>query len=350
MSSIIFVLVLGIIFSAIMIWSFRTLPGERWQVLATIPFKKDANGQWRGLNLTYYGLIIATANVTSAALLFVLLGSLQAPMLLIFILISIVLLVCVPASSLVAMIVEKKRHTYSVAGAFFVGVILVPPMIWALNQTLGKSLNYELAFIPTLAAISVIYAIGEGLGRLACISFGCCYGKSLDDCQPLVQKIFKRWSFTFLGDTKKIAYAGGMQGVKVLPIQALTAIIYILTALVGNYLFLNKMFLATFIITMLVTQLWRLYSETLRADYRGEGKISAYQIMALASTLYAVGIGFFVSDIPNPSPDLVSGLNLLWQPTMIIFLQTIWVLIFFYLGRSSVTESSVSINVCHDKI
>jgi len=350
MSSIIFILVLGIIFTAILIWGFRTLPGERWQILATIPFMKGADGHWRGLNLTYYGLITATAYIISVALLYVLLGSIHIPFLLIFSLVCFTLMVCVPASSLIARIVEKKRHTFSVAAAFFTGVLVIPFIIWGLNQTIGQSLNHQIAFIPALAAISVIYAVGEGLGRLACISFGCCYGKSLSDCQPTVQKIFDRWAFTFLGNTKKIAYASNMEGIKVLPIQGLTAMLYVATALAGTYLFLNQMFLATFVMTMLVTQLWRLYSETLRADYRGQGKVSAYQLMAIISTVYAVAIGFFISDVPHPVPDLFAGLDLLWQPAMIIFLQVIWLTIFVYTGRSAVTESSVAISVCRDKI
>ena len=350
MASILFILALGIIFTAILVWGFRTLPGERWQILATIPFMKGTDGQWRGLNLTYYGLITATAYIISVTLLFVLLGAIQIPVALIFALVCLTLLVCVPASSLIARIVEKKRHTFSVAAAFFVGVLVIPAIIWGLNQTIGQGLHQQIAFIPALAAISVIYAIGEGLGRLACISFGCCYGKPLADCQPHVQKIFDRWAFTFLGNTKKIAYASGMEGIKVLPVQGLTAMLYVVTALAGTYLFLNKMYMATFVMTMLVTQLWRLYSETLRADYRGQGKISAYQVMAIISTIYAVAIGFFISEVPYPTPDLFNGLNLLWQPAMIIFLQAIWLTIFVYTGRSAVTESSVAISVCRDKI
>ncbi len=350
MSAIIFILVLGVLFTAILAWGFRTLPGERWQILATIPFMKGADGRWRGLNLTYYGLITATAYIISVALLFVLLGSIHIPVMLIFALVCLILLVCVPASSVIAQIVEKKRHTFSVAAAFFVGVLVIPVIIWGLNQTLAQNLSQQIAFMPALAAISVIYAVGEGLGRLACISFGCCYGKPLADCSPRAQQTFDRWAFTFLGNTKKIAYASNMEGIKVLPVQGLTAMLYVATALLGAWLFLNKLYLATFIMTMLVTQLWRLYSETLRADYRGQGKLSAYQVMAILSTVYAVAIGFFISEVPYPTPDLFSGLSLLWQPAMIIFLQAIWLTIFVYTGRSAVTESSVAISVCRDKI
>jgi hypothetical protein len=33
--------------------------------------------------------------------------------------------------------------------------------------------------VPALAAVMIAYTFGEALGRLACISFGCCYGVSI---------------------------------------------------------------------------------------------------------------------------------------------------------------------------
>ena len=61
--------------------------------------------------------------------------------------------------------------------------------------------------LETMGAIFIAYAFGEGIGRLACISFGCCYGKPLSECNPLIERIFQRWNFAFQGKTKKIAYA-----------------------------------------------------------------------------------------------------------------------------------------------
>jgi len=37
--------------------------------------------------------------------------------------------------------------------------------------------------------------------------------------------------FTFHGKTKKIAYASQMEGIKVVPIQAITAIVYLMAVL-----------------------------------------------------------------------------------------------------------------------
>ena len=44
---------------------------------------------------------------------------------------------------------------------------------------------------------------------------------------------------------------------------------------------------------MIITQGWRLISEMLRADCRGQGKISAYQIMSLLAIGGAVALGYF---------------------------------------------------------
>src|SRR5262249_60218110 len=55
------VAVLGVGLGALLIWGFYTLPNERWQILAAVPLVKDSNGNWRGLNLTYYGFFFAPA-------------------------------------------------------------------------------------------------------------------------------------------------------------------------------------------------------------------------------------------------------------------------------------------------
>jgi hypothetical protein len=51
----------------------------------------------------------------------------------------------------------------------------------------------------------IAYAFGEGLGRLACISFGCCYGVALPEAHPLLRHMFDRWHFVFSGSMKKIS-------------------------------------------------------------------------------------------------------------------------------------------------
>lgn len=345
----VFVATLGVVLFALLHWGFRTLPEERWQIAATIPMSKES-GRWRGLNLTYYGVFSATAHLLSVAVLFILFAALNLPAAATLTVAALTLAICVPASRWVARVVEKKLHTFSMAGAFFVGVVVFPPFVWLTNVTLGHHLGFSIDYLPAMAAIVVAYAFGEALGRLACISFGCCYGKALEQTPPRVQKLFARWHFIFHGETKKIAYAAGLDGAKVVPVQGITAVLYVLCGLLGLVLFLAGHYAASFVTTMLITQLWRAFSETLRADHRGGGALSAYQVMALAVSGYAVALSVWFVDTASPPPDLHLGLSALWHPGVLLILQALWLTIFVYTGRSAVTEADVSFRVCRDKI
>lgn len=346
MSDLTFLALLGLLLFTFLVWGFKALPHERWQMLATVPLDKVGGNHWRGLNLTFYGFFSATGYTLAAAMLFLLLGTIHTPPLMTSLLVVITLAVCVPASSRVARMIEKKPHTFSVAAGFFVGVIVVPPTI----HTINIFSPHQIQVLPTLAAAVIAYAFGEALGRLACISFGCCYGKPVADLSPWARTLFGRWHFIFAGETKKIAYASGMAGVKVIPIQALTAIIYTLCGLGGVYLFLQAQFAIALVLVMTITQGWRLYSETLRADHRGGGRVSAYQVMTMVATLYAFALGWWLADTPRPPVELAAGLAVLWHAGMLIALQMLWLIIFIFTGRSAVTEATVTYRVCHDKI
>lgn len=349
MINLLFVATLGITFFFILRWSFRTLPGEKWQILAAIPSYKSRSGHWHGTNITSYGLIVALSYLLSALLTLLLLGSVAVSLLQATILLLLMLVVVLPASRLVALVVEKKAATFTVGGASFVGIVMAP-WIAHLANVVGRGQGFNIPIIPTLAVFAIAYAFGEGFGRLGCVTFGCCYGKPLDQCRPYIQKLFRTKHFVFVGHTKKIAYAGKLQGAKVVPIQAITSILYVATGLLGVALFLNAYYSPALFITLGVTQLWRAYSETLRADYRGSGKISAYQIMALISVVYALGaISWFPSQI-SIMPNLVRGLSSLWNPGAILFLQMLWIGTFIYYGRSLVTRAQLSFHVREEYI
>jgi prolipoprotein diacylglyceryltransferase len=345
-----FVIGLGLLLGVLLFWGFRTLPGERWQILATIPLSKGENGNWRGINITWYGLLSATAYMLASALLLVLAGSIGIPPLITLIILVLVLGVAMPAARIMARVVEKKKHTFTVAGAFFVAVLIAPPVLWLVNLSVGPTLHIQVPFLPVMATMAIAYAIGEGIGRLACISFGCCYGKPVAGAHPLLARLFTRWNFVFFGNTKKIAYASSLQGVPVIPVQALTAVIYVGTALIAVYLFLQSQYLVAFVTAMSVTQLWRFISELLRADYRGDGRVSAYQIMSIVAMVYALSIGFWLTDIPAHPASIALGLQSLWDPGTLLFLQLLWIVSFVYMGRSSVTEARMEIHLCNDKI
>jgi prolipoprotein diacylglyceryltransferase len=193
-----------------------------------------------------------------------------------------------------------------------------------------------------MAAIAAAYAIGEGVGRLACISFGCCYGRPVSDCSIWLRKLFSRWAFVFNGPLKKACYEHGYAGQRLVPVQAVTAIISSCTGLAGIALFLNNMPLESYLVCIVLTQVWRFASEFLRADYRGKGQISAYQWMALAGTLYTAAIALFWPWARGAMPVTEKGLQLLWTPGSILFIEIISLLIFIRMGISTVTMSQLS--------
>jgi hypothetical protein len=352
MASQIFITSLAVFFILLFTWSFRTLPDEGWQIIASVPIGKVSDNQWKGLNLTFYGFFLASSCVLAAIIGYVLLRAIQIPASAIFILVGSIFAVALPAARLIARIVEGKLHTFTVAGALFAGTLLAPGIIFAINYGFGYEAGTVIPMIPTLAAASIAYAFGEGTGRLACISFGCCYGKPIQFTHPLLKRFFENANFKFLGKTKKAAYEGGFEGIKLVPIQAITAIIYISIGLIGTYLFLKSSFVSATVVTVAGTQLWRSISETLRADYRGKGrgKISDYQIMALVNIIYVAGLLIaFPAKIAN-TPNVVVGLTALWSPAILIALISLWTVIFLYTGRSSVTGSVLSFQVHRDRI
>jgi len=346
-----FVLTIALILTLLLRWGFKTLPEEKWQVLATVPRSKDPINVWNGTNFTYYGLFNALACVMAVITVFFLLGASRVPVGITFMLTACLLCICIPSSRLMARIVEKKKYTASIGGASFVGVVSLPVVVWLCSRLLADRLNIELHTTAVLAAIFTAYAIGEGIGRLACISFGCCYGKPLTQVPSVVGRLFAKHGFIFRGNTKKIAYSHDLEGVRVVPIQAVTAILYCAAGVIGIYLFLKGFYRTAFLETLLITQLWRFVSEFFRADYRGEGKFSAYQIMGIMAVLYAIAVIFLSPHTASLiKPEVSSGLSSLWNPALILFIQALGIGVFLYTGRSSVTGATLQFYVHHDRI
>ncbi len=345
-----FVSGLAFFYTILFLWGFKTLPKEEWQILASVPREKRPDRSWRGINFTYYGFFTACAYGAGTAMVFILLGSVHIPIKATITISMLVGLICVPASRLIAAWVEKKPHTLTIGGALFAGVLLGPWLVDLNNRVLGPWLGFQTPVMAVLAGLSIGYSFGEGTGRLACISFGCCYGRPLAQCHPALRWVFKQFHFVFVGKTKKIAYAQGLEGVPVIPIQAVTSILYLFSALLGTYFFLQGQYAPAFLETMIWTQLWRFLSEFFRADYRGERSISAYQWMSLLGIGYMVFIPFYFGNAVGGRTDLVAGLVSLWNPAILIFLQLLWWAIFFFTGRSQVTGSIISIHVNEGQI
>jgi prolipoprotein diacylglyceryltransferase len=326
------------------------LPNEDWQIMGCIPTSKEGLNSWKALNLTYYGLIVSASVVVATWMIFTLMGSIGVPIAITAVMLLLILPVWAPATKVIARLVEKKPHTFTIGGATFVMLFTTPLALWLTNASIGPKFGVQVPMLPFLAAVAIAYTIGEGIGRLACISFGCCYGKPISECSPLVRRIIGRYGLVFSGKTKKIAYESGLDGQEVVPIQAITSLIHIIVTLAALYLYLNSEFFLALVLCMVVTQAWRAFSETLRADYRGEGKISAYQIMAVLAVLYTVFLGAFLDFQPVQAPDIRAGLTAMWHPAIILALQAMGLGTFLVVGRSMVTGSTLSFHVFEDKI
>ncbi len=349
MSAEVFVSGVGLSFLVLLIWAFKTLPNEQWQILAAVPITKMRSLHWKGLNLTFYGVFVSLATVVAVSALITLTSSILIPVRVTILVTALTLVIGFSASKLVAALVEKKRHTFTVSGASFVGIVAIPGILATVNHLLDQG-SARISAIPFIAAMAIAYSIGEGLGRLGCISFGCCYGKPISECHPYIQRLLSRVAFVFTGKLKKIAYEKGMDGQKVVPIQAITSCLYLTTGLVATLLFLKNQYSISLILVTVVTQLWRVISETLRSDYRGPGHFTVYQILSLVTIGLVLTMIFALDGAAAPVANAEAGLRSLWDPFVILFLEFIGLTSFIYTGRSMVTASTISFHVIKDRI
>lgn len=342
-----FIATLAALMAALLLWGFRTLPEERWQMIAAVPVAKRRDGEWRGVNLTFYGFFSATGTIFGIGMAMLLLASVQVSMLVAIILVAGMMILCVPASRVVAAIVEKKNSTYTIAGAAFVAALALPPVLWAGSLYL-PAWGFTLSAMPALAASAIAYALAEAIGRLACMSFGCCYGMPLRDASPRLGRLFRHFNTVFHGSTKKAAYASGLQEEPLIPVQALTSIVFTISGLLGLTFFVTQHWRLALMVPVIGTWGWRVVAENLRADHRGHTKISVYQVMSLIAMAYLTAMGFL---LPNgaPRPDVALGLARTATLPVMLVLQSLWVLLFLFYGRSQVTASLVSFHVVTER-
>jgi hypothetical protein len=349
MIDVIFVGGLAAVMFGVLAWGVRTLPSERWQMIASVPVVKNDNGEWHGLNLTYYGFFSATASTFGVTLAIVLLSSVGMPLLAVAVVIGVMLAICVPASKMLAWIIEGKRNTFTIAGAAFLASVLMPPGLILAQRCLAAQLAMRIEVMPILAATAIAYALSEAIGRLACLSFGCCYGKPLREASPVVAWLFAKFPLVFHGNTKKVAYASGLADEPLVPVQTITAVVFTTAGLVALGLFLSRHFRLAAVVPVLATWSWRAVAETLRADHRGSSRISVYQVMALVAMAY---LTLMITIIPGGGslPNLEAGLATLASAGAIVTLQALWVGLFLFYGRSKVTESVVSFHVVRERV
>jgi hypothetical protein len=342
--------IIFIILSAVYLWGFTHLPHEQWQFFAAIPVRKKGE-KWKGVNLTWYG-IISASSVSFGALIFImLLTAAGLPLLSSSLFIAAVLAAAIPSSKIIASLVEKKKHTISVGAALFVGILVSVPVLTGINMLCARLGQPELPFYPVMAASAAAYSFSEGTGRLACLSFGCCYGRKVSSLTGIAGSIFRRWNVRFTGKTKKVSYASDWEGKRLIPVQMITSIIYGINALSGTFLFLTAQYRLAFVSTILVTLIWRILSEFMRSDFRGTMKLfSVYSIMSAAAAFFCIILAILHTGSWGTAPEIIKGIRGLWTPGILLGIQGLWIAVFLYMGRSSVTGSDISFYVHRNKI
>ncbi|MGA9565488.1 MAG: hypothetical protein WBS19_08200 [Candidatus Korobacteraceae bacterium] len=349
MINVIFVTTLAATLFGALVWGIKTLPAERWQMIAAVPMAKNGNGEWQGLNLTFYGFFSATASTFGVALMIVLLSSIGTSLLTAAAVIATMMAICVPASKVLARVIEGKRNTFTIAGAAFVASLILPPGMVLVQRGLWRWFDIRIYALPVLAAAAITYALSEAIGRMACLSFGCCYGKPLSEASPRLARMFSRFPLVFHGSTKKAAYASGLADEPLIPVQTITSLVFTLSGLAGLGFFLAGHWRLAGTVPALATWSWRALSECLRADHRGNSRISVYQWMALIAMGY---LTLTLSIIPGGGlmPNLAAGLAQVTSAGVIVPLQLLWVGLFLYYGRSRVTGSVVSFHVVAERV
>ncbi len=321
----------------------RFFPGESRQILACLPVRKRLDENWDGLNLTWYGALCANGIVAATALFFVLSASAGVSAKTMFFVCSVVLLPTLPAGRLVAFFVEGRRDTFTTGGASFVGAVIAAPSIMAVWRMSGQGGPVPVA--PLLAALATAYAAGEALGRIACVSFGCCYGRKVEDFPRPFRGALSAIGITFRGMMKKASYAGGMEGIELVPIQGITACVYGTASVAGVALFLRGDYTWSLLLSGVAIFGWRVLSEFFRADFRGFSSFTAYQKMSLAAV---AGLIVLAPLLPNYTTAPVITAEVLFgvvSVPFVLFIQVVWLTVFVYMGRSTVTGSRISMFV-----
>lgn len=342
---------IGLLCRAAILLGRNKLPRERWQFFASIPVSKDTEGSWQAVNITWYGLILSTATLFAVVVYLIMLGAVGVPVEAALSLMALLLLICVPAASLVARLVERKPATLTIGGAAFVGGIAAPFLILLLNRFTAPFFGAELPLGQTLAACAVAFLFGEGLGRLACLSYGCCYGKPVAAYRGILRKIFDWSAVVYEGENKKIAYAAGLNGQKIVPIQLITMLASSFAGVVTLILYVEGRTVTAYLAATAFAGFWRIFSEFFRNDYRGGGKISTYQLMSVFSVIFALGVSLLLRNGNQSLPvDLLRGLLSLWSPGILVILLLTWVVLLCFTGISTTTYSRVSFHVNRDNI
>ncbi len=319
---------------------FKKLPKEKYQFLLVIPYKKINNEEWRSLNITYYGLFNALGYSLGLFLCLFNFFALGIEKLDALYNLILIFTICMPISKLIPIYVEKTKHGFTIAGALFFGIITTPISTFLVYFFQGKLNLFYDNLLPILSTMSVSFLLGESIGRLGCISFGCCYGKKVEEVNnTFLKKVFNNFNTVYYGDLKKASYASNLNGIKTVPIQAMSVLINLILSFIGQLLFLESNYTLSLVITILGNQLFRFFAEFLRADYRGSDTITIYQKMSIINIAIITLIIYIFPSNKGILLDIQRGINYVFEYKVFIAILFVFFISFFYTGISTATYS-----------
>ncbi len=327
--------ILGI--SLIILWGLKNFHKDNYQFLVVIPYKKLKDNVYRGLNITFYGIITAFSYTVSVFIFISLIKLIEFPEEGAYFLVIVILVVGFPSSKILAYLIENRKNTLTVGGAIFVSAIISVPTVFLVIVYLNLDINQY--FLPILTSLSISATLGEGIGRLACLSFGCCYGKPMKQINflPSLLKV------KFNSSTKKAVYDSNYVNVELLNIQGLVVIVYTFIALSSILLFISQKYYIAFILTFIIPPLIRFFSEFLRDDHRGSTKISIYQVFSIILSLY--GLFFLLLFYKRFNTVIELNINLTYSLIDLVVLASIFFITFWHTGISKVTDSEIKFQV-----
>src|SRR2546429_91566 len=83
--------------------------------------------------------------------------------------------------------------------------------------------------------------------------------------------------------------------------------------------------------------------------YRGDGRITAYQVMGILAIAFATAITVLMPTERGVAPYLPSGIEAIWHPEVLLLLQALWAVVFIRFGKSMVTSAQISFHLREDR-
>ena len=116
----------------------------------------------------------------------------------------------------------------------------------------------------------------------------------MDEYRGVLKKIFTWSAVVFEGKNKKIAYAAGLDGHKIIPIQLITMLASSFAGVVTLVLFTEGKPLLAYLAATALCRFLEDFFRILPQRLPRQGEISAYQLMSVFSVIFALAVSLYL--------------------------------------------------------